>query len=86
MKQEYAVLNPATGQYVRVDSVEAVPQAIAQIAFEFYKWHTHNVLYTTVTVNDDGSETWGSSSDTPQPTLQELLAATETVTAAAVLQ
>ena len=86
MRTEYAVLNPADGAYVRVGSPEEVSQKVAEIALEFYKTHTHNAFCTIVTINDDGSETWGNAPDPTQPTMEELAASAQPMIAAAVSQ
>jgi hypothetical protein len=58
MQIKYAVLNPSTGEYTYKDTLEEILEATATCALDFYNLHTHNSPFTTIEVNEDGSEVW----------------------------
>jgi hypothetical protein len=62
MKTKYALLNPATGEYDFFETEELIKQALAKRAFDFYISHAHGTAYSVVTTDENGWETWGSSS------------------------
>ena len=58
MKTEFALFNPASGDYVRTDSREAAVIAAAQIAADFYFSHAHGTPMVMIKTDDSGTETW----------------------------
>jgi|688.fasta_scaffold1492433_1 hypothetical protein len=62
MTIKYALLDPATGQYEYFDSEADIKIKLAERALAFYLTHGHGVAYNTVTTDENGWETWSSSS------------------------
>ena len=62
MTIKYALLDPATGQYEYFDSEVDIKIKLAEKALAFYLTHGHGVADSTVTTDENGWETWSSSS------------------------
>jgi hypothetical protein len=62
MTIKYALLDPATGQYEYFDSEADIKIKLAERALAFYVTHGHGVVYSIVTTDENGWETWNSSS------------------------
>lgn len=58
MEIKYGILNPTTGQYEYVNTLEETFNKINGLAFQFYMHHTHDAPISKITVNADNSETW----------------------------
>lgn len=56
--EKYKVLNPNTGLYDSVDTLEEAEMLAKEIAWKFYNLHCHGKPISKVIVNDDGSEVW----------------------------
>lgn len=70
---KYAVLNPANGTYTKTTSEQERDTLLAKTAWEFYLSHVHNVAYSKIIVNDDGSEQWSSPRGEPMLSPQQML-------------
>lgn len=62
MTTKYALLNPANGEYEMFNTEDEVKVKLAERALAFYVTHGHGVAYSTVTIDENGWETWNSSS------------------------
>lgn len=60
MINKYAVLNPADGQYTKVDSQEEAKKLYVKFVMEFFNFHVHGTPITVIEVNENGDETWKS--------------------------
>jgi hypothetical protein len=58
MTKKFAVLNPLNGSYTKASTTEERNSTLADFAWKIYLSHTHNLPYSVVEINDDGSETW----------------------------
>ena len=63
MTTKFAILNPNTGVYTKVETEQEREKLLRETAMEFYLLHTHGVPYSVVTSNDDGSENWSVPND-----------------------
>jgi hypothetical protein len=54
----YAVLNPMSGEYTKVNSEQEAQKLAVQNIIDFYKSHTHSQLYQQIEVDEQGNETW----------------------------
>jgi hypothetical protein len=71
MTVEYRVLNPTDGSYSSHASIEECFDQIIRVAYAFYVSHTHNIPFSIVTVNPDGSQTWKSPDGKDMPSPEE---------------
>lgn len=62
MTTKYALLNPANGEYEMFNTEDEVKVKLAERALAFYLTHGHGVAYNTITTDENGWETWSSSS------------------------
>ena len=58
MTIQYAVFNPAAGEYDRALTVEERNILIARTAYNYFLSHGTSTPYSVVEMNEDGSETW----------------------------
>lgn len=58
MEIKYALLNPADGQYEMFSTEEEIKIKLAERALSFYISHSHGVIYSKVTIDELGWETW----------------------------
>jgi hypothetical protein len=61
METKYALLNPADGRYEMFATEEEVKIKLAEQALSFYISHSHGVIYSKVTIDELGWETWENS-------------------------
>lgn len=54
----YKIFNPATGEYVTAETVEACTDILINMAMSILNKFTQDAPYSVVTINEDGSETW----------------------------
>lgn len=69
----YKVLNPGNGSYSSHEGLDECFEQIIKVAYAFYVSHTHNIPFSIVTVNSDGSETWRSPDGKDMPSPEESL-------------
>lgn len=74
MTQQFAVLDPATGQYTKFDTAEAALDAGAQIAANFYLAQTHGRPFAVIEVAENGAETWAAPDGTPMMSPEQIAA------------
>jgi hypothetical protein len=60
MEIKYALLNPADGQYQMFITEDEVKTELLKRALSFYISHAHGVLYSKVTVDENGWEEWAA--------------------------
>ena len=58
MTKQYAIFNPASGEYTKATTEEERNNLLLQFIWDFFLVHTHNNPYRVVISNEDGSETW----------------------------
>jgi len=58
MKTEFALFNPANGEYTRTNTKEEALVLLAQIAKDFYFSHSHGNPVVMVSTDDNGAEVW----------------------------
>lgn len=58
MTIKYALLNPADGSYDYYDTEEQIKNELTKRAISFYISHAHGVVYSKVTTDEHGWETW----------------------------
>jgi hypothetical protein len=61
MITKYAVFNPLTGQYTKVDTKEESYNTLVQNVLEMYKVNSHIHTITELQVDENGNETWIST-------------------------
>jgi hypothetical protein len=77
MTTKYAVFNPLTGQYTKVDTKDEVNSVIAQNIIEFYKAHSHTYSVSEIQVDENGNETWvvpNNGTELPQEYIDQIKA------------
>ena len=62
MTTKYALLNPANGEYDFFETEDLIKQELAKRALSFYITHAHGIAYSVITTDENGWETWNSSS------------------------
>lgn len=77
MEIKFAVFNPATGEYTKVNTFEEAASTAARLAVEFYFLHTHSTPVAKIIADDAGAETWTSPDGTEVPSQQQIAAETE---------
>jgi hypothetical protein len=60
METKYALLNPANGEYEMFATEDEVKAKLAERAISFYISHAHGIVYSKVTIDENGWETWES--------------------------
>ena len=70
---KFAVLNPLDGSYMLYSSKDDAVNKIIDQAIEMYEQHVHYKMYTTVQINEDGSQTWGFPDDDYDITKEEVV-------------
>lgn len=74
MTTKFSVINPMTGIYTDAATEQERDALLAKTAWEFFLAHTHNMPYSVVVVNEDGSETWSAPNGAPMLSPAELAA------------
>lgn len=70
----YKILNPITGEYITVETVEACTEALADAAIYTLNKFTQDAPYSVVDINEDGSQVWRNPQGQETVNLEELTA------------
>lgn len=74
MTVKFAILDPTTGFYEFAQTAEERNLLLAKRVWATYIAQVHDVPYSVVTVNEDGSETWTAPNGAQIPSPEQIAA------------